>query len=179
MFIYILNKYIRVNLKKAVVLGVVSSIIFCVITIKAVPEKWYNNFREGVDSRTQILKCTGKMLNQNPFFGIGPFEQQSKLNECYSQFKTDGKNYFKTNELNTHNFYAFILLSGGIFLFFFFIYKWYNSFYIAFKTEDTIYICFLILMIGVLFIENYFERMYGILFFNLFNSLWFTEKWKG
>lgn len=127
-----------------------------------------NNTKELTDIRSVINSCSRKLIKQSPIYGYGIGEQHIHLTGCYAEKK---EFVMVEQNFNSHNFYYFILLSGGVLAFIPFIYMLYFYLKNAIFNKSLIFILFLILVIMNLLIENILVRVNGILFFSVFLSL--------
>ncbi|WP_452603017.1 hypothetical protein [Pontimicrobium sp. MEBiC06410] len=142
-------------------------------------EKIKTNISQGISDRSKILRCANGLLSLNPILGNGIKEQQFLLNECYNNYTIKGKrNFLRTEALNSHNYYYYLMLSSGIFVTLLFIIMLIYCYYISIKKNLILYFCFLILITLSLIIENYLQRMYGVFFFAIFNTIWIRNIWK-
>lgn len=172
---YFCNIFLAIKKALLLTLTIISSLIigYCQLNTQTINK----NIEEGISSRLLIYKCAKTMMIEKPFFGFGFTEQQEGLNVCYDKIEMETENYYKKEKLNTHNFYLFLILSGGLILCFVFLMMLYISFNLSIKSEAVYYFCFLTLITLLLFVENYLERMYGVFLFTLFNTLWYRELW--
>lgn len=120
--------------------------------------------KKHIDTRALINDCSKNLFFKKPIFGYGLGEQHIHLSGCYAQNK---KFFLVEMNYNTHNFYYFLLLSGGFFVFLPFIYMIYYLFKHAFISKNYLLIIFLSLVFLNLFIENLLSRINGILFFSI------------
>jgi hypothetical protein len=124
------------------------------------------NFRYG------IYNCTWELLKENWLLGVGPFNVQNKLNNCYSSYTYENEHDdFKHKAHNTHNQYADVILKYGVLgisLFFIFLF-W------GIKNKKPLYIVFLSIILISMLTENILDRQIGIVFFNFFNTLFFIN----
>ncbi len=123
-------------------------------------------------SRSMINFCSLELIKTAPFIGYGIGDAKDELITCYedSDF-IEGVLY----EYNSHNYYLKLIISGGIILFLSFLYLLISNFVIAIKLEKWLYISFIVIIGVNLLSENILGRAHGILFFALFNSLFYKK----
>jgi len=142
--------------------------LFIISNIKKMLEK---------DERNTINECNLTLIKQNPFLGYGVGDVQDVLNACYvsTESKSKGAPSIREQNLNSHNYYAFLALAGGVLVIaFFLLMLGYNTF-IGFGKKDFLYLAFLFIITMNLLTENTLGRAHGILFFALFNGLFLTR----
>ncbi|MFH6603059.1 hypothetical protein ACEZ3G_06190 [Maribacter algicola] len=125
------------------------------------------------DDRNIINKCNAQLIASSTVFGLGLGDVQDQLDHCYEGLIETGKYSLdiKTQNLNPHNYYAFLWMAGGIVVLLVFLYMLFFNFSLAFKNNDLLYLA-LILLIGInLMAESTLSRAHGVLFFALWNSL--------
>jgi len=125
------------------------------------------------DDRNGINACNVELISSSPFFGHGLGDVQDNLDSCYDDLRKKG-NYVldtETQNLNPHNYYAFLWIAGGVFALLAFIYMLFFNFLIGFKKKDLLYLALLLLVSLNLVTESTLSRAHGILFFALWNSL--------
>ena len=129
------------------------------------------------DDRNAINQCNISLIGSAPFFGIGLGDVQDNLDVCYEGLKQQGAYNLDTvtQNLNTHNYYAFLWIAGGIFvLLAFAVMLWFN-FSTGLKKSDLLYLALLLLVSLNLFAESTLSRAYGVLFFALWNGLFLAK----
>lgn len=122
------------------------------------------NFRYG------IYYCSYNIIKNDIFVGIGKNNVSESLQLCYDNFSYNNFDDFKKRNYNTHNQYIDLIISYGVFgfiiLFSSIFYGWYHS-------KSSLYKVFLITIFLALLTENLFARQLGVVFFTLFNTLFF------
>lgn len=113
--------------------------------------------------RAQVWSCALNEFAKKPIFGHGIGSENDVIKKC------------SNNELNAHNYFFSILVTGGIILFFAFMIFLRHSFKIALITKNKLYIVFLIIVCINLLSESMFIRIHGILFCSIFGSLLYRE----
>lgn len=118
------------------------------------------NYHNSINIRVAIIKCSLKLLNENPLFGYGN-NLQKELNSCYKQ--TNKSNFYQLNTYNTHNHFINLILFGGylyLLIFVFYLYciilKIKHSFLGMLLLGQFLFICLT---------ENFLSRHYGIVLF--------------
>lgn len=123
------------------------------------------------ESRFWITKSAFQAVQLSPIIGHGVGDVQHVLNNNYNKNGRLPK-YFNT-KLNSHNNYIHFLLVGGPILLMSFLILLYYCFKIAILKRNINYFVFLFFISVSLLTENMFMRMHGILFFSLFNALFY------
>ena len=135
----------------------------------------YYSLRNGeinldADPRSFIYYCDLILIRNRPFFGYGIGDVQDQLSNCYdsNNFKAKHK---QDRIFNSHNFYAHLMLAGGLLPLIMFLWMfWFNS-KISFTRKDYAYLFFLIIFSINLLLDNVILRFQGSLCFAFFNSL--------
>lgn len=118
-----------------------------------------------IDKRALIYNCAKGLIKERPLFGYGLGEQHIHLTGCYAS----KKDFVLYNErFNSHNYYYFLMLSGGLFVTIPFLYMIFWFFRLAIVHKNFLLLSFLIIVFSNLFFENTFSRINGILFFAIF-----------
>ncbi|WP_273568689.1 O-antigen ligase family protein [Maribacter halichondriae] len=125
------------------------------------------------DDRNNINKCNQNLISESTFFGYGIGDVQDKLDACYAGLTAKGKQQLDTvnQQLNTHNYYAFLWIAGGIIVLLAFLSLLIFNGRIAFKNKDYLYLVFIMLVVINMLAESTLSRAHGILFFVFFNGL--------
>ena len=157
-----------------------SSLFFITKEIKWISDKLIkknidteNTSIENIDLRYYISLCGTNIIKDNFIFGVGIGDTQDVQNNCYytkSQNTIIYTTLFK-EKLNSHNQYLTYFIAGGIFLFIAFLMMIFYNFKQELLNKNYIYIFFLILIISNFAFESMLDRMFGVMFFCLFNSL--------
>ncbi|WP_179344642.1 O-antigen ligase family protein [Winogradskyella ursingii] len=127
-------------------------------------EEVYNSY----NLRMAIYNCSFSLLEKTPLYGFSPADTQSRLNECYTKFKTQAFDEFN---YNTHNQYLDYFLSFGPFGLLLILISFSFFLRIAILNKDKEYFSFLILFYLVFLTENILIRNTGIVLFTTFNCL--------
>ncbi|AUC82951.1 O-antigen ligase [Lacinutrix sp. Bg11-31] len=113
--------------------------------------------------RSQLWSCAVNEFAKKPIFGYGIGSENDVINTCTN------------SELNSHNYFFSILITGGLILFIAFILFLGNSFNIAIITKNKVQLAFLVIICINLMSESMFIRIHGILFCSIFGSLLYKE----
>jgi len=139
------------------------------------PKYIFNNLSKMLknDDRNNINECNQNLITESPFFGSGIGDVQDKLDLCYADLTANGSHQLDTvsQQLNTHNYYAFLWIAGGIIVLLAFLALLIFDGRIAFKNKDYLYLVFIMLVVINMMAESTLSRAHGILFFVLFNGL--------
>ena len=130
---------------------------------------YYNSF----NTRMGIYKCSFKVGNNVPWYGLGPGDVQDSLNLCYeTNYVT---NAYKEGIFNTHSQYLFYWLGFGSVGLILIIGTYILFLRQAFLVKDKVYIVFLVYMLLCLLFENILSRNTGIMLFVIFNTMFFYK----
>lgn len=133
----------------------------------------YNSFNikpkdlafDSTNIRKAIFDCSATLAKENWVFGTGFENLQKELNNCYqSNYTSD---FYKNHNYLTHNYYLYILISSGIIGFICYLIYLANIIKIAYQSNLFIFKTFVFTILIVCFIEDFFYRQYGVLYFNL------------
>ena len=125
--------------------------------------------------RVGIYSCSLSMLKQNFLFGYGVGDVQDELNRCFEQYTT---NIYKKKDYNTHNYLLYLLLSSGVLGLLFFLNVMGYHVHQSLVKRDKTYFIFIIVFLGFLFTENVLVRLYGIILFCLFSTIFILSNFK-
>jgi O-antigen ligase len=132
-----------------------------------------NNSSLSTEARIYINSCSFQIIKSNPVFGVGIGDIQDEQNNCY-QFKSKNIGVYRNfylDKLNAHNQYLTYFSAGGILLLIAFLLMIFNNIKEAILNENYFYIWFIAVVAINLIFESMFVRMYGVLFFCLFQEL--------
>ncbi len=124
------------------------------------------NYYNSTNTRLAIYKCDVILTKEMPFWGYGD-SLQKELNNCYA--KNNDSDFYKISTFNTHNYYFYLLLYGGVFFILTFLFYLFMIFKKIKYSLFGIFIFFQFLLINLT--ENYLSRHYGIVLFCYFTSL--------
>lgn len=129
------------------------------------------------DERNSINECNIELLKKKPLFGHGVGDVQDILNLCYESFEGDVSKgpSIREQNLNSHNYYAFLGLAGGAFVFILFIAMIGFNVSVGVRKKDLIYLAFMLIVSMNLLAENTLGRAQGILFFAIFNGIFLAK----
>jgi len=133
-----------------------------------------NQLNEVANIRLYVWNCGYRQIKKNIWFGYGVGGEEQTLLDCYKEINC--KDCLEQN-LNTHNYYASLLLSGGVFLLSLFLLAFSYMFKIGLKTKNYLFLIFIVLLFINLMSENMLERIHGVLFYVIFSSLLFSESY--
>lgn len=127
---------------------------------------------EGSDERWYLNLTNIELIKKNPIFGQGIGDVQDELNKVYNEKKDKNIAYKKAyeEELNSHNYFAYVLQTGGLIAFGLFCWMLLYYFKISYTALDILFLSFLIVLITNMLFENILYRINGILFMTLFSS---------
>lgn len=120
-------------------------------------------FPTSAQVRVGIYNCTLPQLKDNYLLGNGIITFENNLNQCYEKF-----NNFEKKRYNTHNYYLFLLGSGGVFALIFFLILLYTLIKKSFIYSDLLNTFIFLFLAITLLTENTLSRVLGALFFMFF-----------
>lgn len=150
---------------------------YLIPAVNMVKKVFTGNNYGSIDERYEINIASKSLIEDAFLFGYGIGDVQSKLNEYYFLNKNNSEAYaiaYK-NELNTHNNYAFLMLSGGIVVIILFLINVIFSFSKGINSKEWIYVYFLIIILVNLASENILSRIHGNLFYAIFNGFFIAK----
>ncbi|MGC1204862.1 MAG: O-antigen ligase family protein [Flavobacteriaceae bacterium] len=125
-----------------------------------------------LDDRTIIYGCAYNLFSEKPIIGYGIENYQNELNECYLTYN---RLQMALRNINPHNHFYVMLLSGGLLLLSVFLVSLLYLFHLCIKHKDFLFFAFLIIIVTNCFIEAYLSRINGILFFTLFVAIYLKK----
>lgn len=126
-----------------------------------------------IDGRILINSCTIQVIGNNPILGVGIGDVQKEQNNCYldkAVIKSEYEEFYE-RKLNAHNQYLTYYSAGGVILFIAFLFMLFNNIKQTVLAKNYFYLWLLFIVCVNLLFESMFMRMYGILFFCLFQGL--------
>lgn len=120
---------------------------------------------EGTNIRLEVWRCAYKQISKQWLFGYGIGDEEAILHNCYIS-----KNCKDCLGLNSHNYYASLLLMSGVVGLVLFIISLLYAIKLAIKTDNYLLIMFIILCAINLISENLFVRIHGVLFYSIIGS---------
>ena len=121
---------------------------------------------DSTNVRMAIFDSSVAIAKENWVFGVGFENLQNKLNDTYKQ--NYDSSFYTNQSYLTHNYYFYIFLSAGILGLLAYLFYLINIIKICLRSNMFLFSVFLINVLIVCFIEDFFYRQYGILYFNLF-----------
>ena len=159
-------------------LTVSSLVVFSIIHIDTLKRRYIESFREDLtnatldneiaESRLSRWKIALELVGKSPALGHGSGSEKKLLNEKYFENKLY-QSYLL--ELNAHNQYLSFLIKTGILGLFVFLVVLIAGIGVALQNKDSIFACFLILVVFVCFSENILDVNKGIFFYAFFFTL--------
>ena len=135
----------------------------------------YNEAFTGITLRIITWKLAIQHLfaEENFIIGVGSGDSQNFIDNVYTKHGMDDGGYLG---YNAHNQYFEFLIKFGLFGFVFFMYWIYTFFSQASSSNNTLYLFFLLIFFTVSITESNLEVHRGIVYFSLFNSLFFFSE---
>lgn len=127
-------------------------------------------YNGGLGPRIEIWDCAIEITKGNILFGNGYGCTQCLLNQCY---KDKGLDIYASSFYQTHNQYFNDYSRGGIIGLLILLAVFFVPLYWSIKNENYTYCYFIILIIISSFTENVLNRHFGIVFYAMFNSIFF------
>lgn len=121
---------------------------------------------DSTNIRIAIFDSSVAIAKENWITGVGFENLQNKLNDTYK--KNYDSSFYTNQNYMTHNYFFYIFLSAGIFGLLFYLFYIINVIKICLKSNLFLFKVFLFNVLILCFIEDFFYRQYGILYFNLF-----------
>jgi O-antigen ligase len=120
-------------------------------------------------SRIGIYEAALNIYKKNPVFGVGVGDVNDELRAEYISLGFE--HFYKEKIYNSHNQYLHFALLGGVIGFLIFVSCLGYNLYFAIHNKDFLYMSFLLVFIIVILTENFLNRIHGIFFFAIFNSI--------
>lgn len=133
----------------------------------------YDTFWWEKTNRIVIWKNSIELIGQTPVFGLGTGDVQDELIKVYKQ----NKELWRMQFFNSHNQYIDYWLRYGIIGLIIFTLMLLYVFRSAYKESNFLYFAFLLSFCLCCLTENLLQRHWGIVYFSLFNSLLFYNKY--
>tara|TARA_R110000764_G_scaffold236142_1_gene331067 strand:- start:791 stop:2029 length:1239 start_codon:yes stop_codon:yes gene_type:complete len=135
-----------------------------------------NNKRlSSTSMRLAVYSCTMDIIAKNPLTGLGVGDLQTELQLCYQSLNSPD---FSVKNLNTHNFYFYMLGVTGILGLVGFMVSLIKILQKARKSENLLSLYIFSLVILILFTENILSRSYGLTFYCFFLAILYFSKGK-
>lgn len=120
---------------------------------------------DSTNIRKAIFDSSVTIAKENWIKGVGFENLQEELNKSYK--KNYNSSFYESHNYMTHNYYFYIFLSTGIFGFLFYLFYLKAIVTIAIKSNLFLLRILLLNALLICFVEDYFYRQFGILYFNL------------
>lgn len=134
------------------------------------PKYAYTLDANGFNERLIFWKCSVELIRDNIFFGVGIGDLFEELSACYTNIGLP-----RLKRFNCHNQYLQMWLSIGVFGFATFISLLIFHFKMAFKSKDSIYLAFLVVICLGFLTESLLELQRGIVFFILISLIFYCS----
>ncbi|HEY0045263.1 MAG TPA: O-antigen ligase family protein [Flavobacterium sp.] len=115
--------------------------------------------------RVAIYTCSAKIVKQNFLTGIGYNNIGTELKECFSD--NYNSSFYNEKSYITHNYFMYILISGGIFSLLAFLYYIGSVVFAGYKMNYFVVNVFLLNILLLCMSEDYFYRQFGLFYFSL------------
>lgn len=120
---------------------------------------------DSTNIRKAIFDSSVIIAKENWIKGVGFENLQEELNKSYK--KNYNSSFYESHNYMTHNYYFYIFLSTGIIGFMFYLFYLKSIVTIAIKSNLFLFRILLLNALLICFVEDYFYRQFGILYFNL------------
>ncbi|OFY92053.1 MAG: hypothetical protein A3K10_02625 [Bacteroidetes bacterium RIFCSPLOWO2_12_FULL_31_6] len=123
---------------------------------------------ESTAVRFFIWKAANQVIAENFLLGVGTGDAKDAL---MLEYEKRGMTGAIEHKLNSHNEFYQVFVSLGLIGFIFLILSLFLPLFFAYKTNNVIYILFLIIIIFNFFPESMLETQAGVVFYAFFNSI--------
>ena len=133
--------------------------------------KVFNNqvgYERKEDPRFTIWKSGMEIAKKNLLVGVGIGDVRTELSLEYQRI---GEEQMAIEKFNAHNQFLEVLLENGIIGLIIFLSIFPCMIYIAVKTNNLLYLMFIIMMLSFFLFETVLYRLAGVSFFSLFSFL--------
>jgi O-antigen ligase len=120
------------------------------------------------DPRFTIWKSGIEIAKKNLLFGVGIGDVRTELS---LEYQRRGEEQMAIERFNAHNQFLEVLLENGIIGLIIFLSIFSTMIYIAFRTNNLLYLVFIIMILMFFFFETVLYRLAGVSFFSLFSFL--------
>ena len=127
-----------------------------------------NTEKESTAVRMLVWKAAGQVISENKLFGVGTGDAKAEL---VKEYEKEGMVAAFEHKYNAHNQFYQVFVSLGVIGFIVFLATLLLPIFLAFKTNNTIYFLFLIIIILNFLPESMLEVQAGSMFYAFFNSL--------
>lgn len=115
--------------------------------------------------RVAIYTCSLKIADENLITGVGYNYISEELLNCYKE--NYNSSFYAKKSYLTHNYFMYILVSGGIFSFLAFLYYVGLVILVTYKINYFILNIFLLNILVICLSEDFFYRQFGLFYFSL------------
>ncbi len=127
------------------------------------------------DSRMSRWIVAWEVFLEKPVIGHGSGTERELLDQKYVRYHMKASHQYK---YNTHNQFLSYMVLFGVFGLALLLIFFSGNFYLALRHKKIIFIEYLIMILGILLIENYLYRNMGINFIAVFSTLFYLENRK-
>ena len=128
---------------------------------------------EGTNIRLEVWRCAFKQISKQWLFGYGIGDEEAILHNCYLERKCDD-----CLSLNSHNYYASLVLMGGVVVLVLFLVSLFFLCQVAIKNNNYLLAVFVLIIAVNLATENLFVRINGVLFYTIIGSFLLSNSLK-
>ena len=175
-FMVLFRSYLKLKQKLLLSFCSLSFIVLLVMFIPGIKNRFsetYYSFNskpealayDSTNIRKAIYDCSIQISKENLVIGVGFENLQLSLNDCYKS--NYDSSFYQNHNYMTHNYYLYILLSAGIIGFMFYLIYLINLIKICIKSNLFLFRVLIINALIICFIEDYFYRQFGLLYFSL------------
>ncbi|MBF0694114.1 MAG: O-antigen ligase family protein [Flavobacterium sp.] len=115
--------------------------------------------------RMAIYTCSTLIAKENFWTGVGYDKIGDRLTDCYQE--NYDSSFYKDKSYLTHNYFMYILLSGGILSLIAFLYYIGRVLRAAWQINHFLLSIFLLNVLIICFTEDFFYRQFGLFYFSL------------
>lgn len=124
--------------------------------------------KESTAVRMLIWSAANNVISENFLLGTGTGDSKDEL---VKEYEKQGMTGAIEHKLNAHNEFYQVFVSVGVVGFLIFLGGLFLPLLAAFKTSNSVYILFLLIIISNFFPESMLETQAGVMFYAFFNSL--------
>lgn len=123
--------------------------------------------------RVALYNCDFELAKENFWLGTGFENIKNEIESCLNS-KYDSS-FSQDHQYLSHNYFLYILISGGIFSLLAFLFYLFSVFKIVLKANLFILYVFFANIITLLMIEDFLYRAFGLFFFNLIVLIYYKN----
>ncbi|MEJ6737058.1 MAG: O-antigen ligase family protein [Flavobacteriales bacterium] len=123
-------------------------------------------------ARVEIWNVSAHLIADKPIMGYGTSNEQKALLKVYER---EGFSHFAEKKLNAHNQFLQTGIAIGSVGFLVLMLMLFVPLYFSLKKKHYLYGCFILLMVFNFLTEAILERQAGVVFYALFNALFFMS----